>query len=142
MLVLLDESLPRALGRALPGHEVRTVPRMGWASIGNGALLRLAAANGFGALVTADRNLEYQQNVARAGVGVVVLVAGSTRIQDILSLAPSILEALATLQPGQVVRVGGRSVPDARPAAVDEEHREDDQTVEDLLAGGFEADDL
>ena len=44
MRLLLDESVPRRLGTFFPAaYEVHTVPRMGWAGIGNGALLRLAA---------------------------------------------------------------------------------------------------
>lgn len=58
MLVLLDESVPRQLARAMAEHEVRTVAQMGWSSTENGELLRLAATAGFGALITADRNLE------------------------------------------------------------------------------------
>ena len=41
MKVVLDECLPRKLKRALPGHDVATVPEMGWAGIKNGPLLRL-----------------------------------------------------------------------------------------------------
>ena len=105
MRVLLDEAMPRRFGRQLTGHEVRTAPQMGWASFSNGELLRLAAAAGFDAFVTVDRNLEYQQNIARAGLGVVVLVARSNSIQDLLPLAPLVLRALETLRPGQIVRV-------------------------------------
>ena len=39
MRILLDECVPARLGRELIGHEVRTVPEMGWASKENGALL-------------------------------------------------------------------------------------------------------
>jgi hypothetical protein len=42
MRVLLDESLPRKLKHDVRADLVRTVPEMGWASIENGALLRLA----------------------------------------------------------------------------------------------------
>ena len=108
MRVLLDESLPRALARALPGHEARTVPQVGWAGTDNGELLRRAADAGFDALVTMDRSLEYQQDIARAGLGVVVLIAPSNRVEHVLPLAPDILRALATLQPGQVTHVGAR----------------------------------
>ena len=59
MRVLLDESRPRRFGRLLVGHEVRTAPQMGWASVGNGELLRRAADEGIDALVTVDRNLEH-----------------------------------------------------------------------------------
>ena len=55
-----------------------------------------------------DRSLEYQQNVARAGLGVVVLIAPSNRVEHVLPLAPAILRALATLRAGQVAHVGAR----------------------------------
>ncbi len=111
MRVLLDESMPRRFAQALAGHDVITVRQMGWTSVGNGELLRRAAAAGFGALVTVDQSLEYQQNVARAELGVIVIIASSNRIVDVLPAAPSVLEALAGLQPGQVVRVGTRRSP-------------------------------
>ena len=38
----LDEYLFEVLPQKLPGHFVRTVPQMGWATIQNGRLLRLA----------------------------------------------------------------------------------------------------
>ena len=106
MLVLLDEMLPRPLARRFPGHDVRTVQQMGWDGRRNGDLLRLAASAGFQALVTADRNLEFQQNVARSGLGVVVLSARSTTPETILQFASQVVTALASLQPGQVIRVG------------------------------------
>lgn len=105
MLVLLDESVPRQIAAAIDGYEVRTVARMGWSSTENGELLRLASAAGFGALITADRNIEYQQNVGRVGLGVVVLIAPSNSPERLLPLVPSIVKALDSLQPGQVVRI-------------------------------------
>ena len=62
MRLLLDESLPRPLSDLLVGHDVHTVTQMGWTSLGNGALLRQAAVK-FDALVTADQNIEFQQNL-------------------------------------------------------------------------------
>ena len=46
MRILLDECLPARLRRDLPGHEVLTVPRAGWAGVKNGKLLRLIAESG------------------------------------------------------------------------------------------------
>lgn len=40
MRILLDENLDWRLGRALPGHEVESVTRLGWAGIQNGLLLK------------------------------------------------------------------------------------------------------
>ena len=61
MRLLLDESLPRRLGRYLPSHSVKTVVEMGWGGIKNGKLVALAAGQ-FDAFLTADKNLPYQQN--------------------------------------------------------------------------------
>lgn len=52
MKVLLDEDVPRRLGRELVGHEVSTVQGMGWASVKNGILFGLAAAADFEVLIT------------------------------------------------------------------------------------------
>ncbi len=106
VLVLLDESLPRTLMSSLPRHDVRTVQQMGWAGAKNGELLRRAAAAGFGALLTVDRSLEHQQPVATAGLGIIVLIAPTNRIQDLIPLVPNVLAALSELRPGHLVRVG------------------------------------
>jgi hypothetical protein len=58
------------------------------------------------AFVTTDRNLEYQQNVAAAGFAVVVLVAVTNTLQDLLLLVPALFLALEHSRPGQVTRVG------------------------------------
>jgi hypothetical protein len=102
--VLLDESVARQLAPLLAGHEVTTVPKRGWSGISNGDLLRLAAAE-FDALITGDRSLQYQQNLRDIDLGVIVLVAPDNRVETITSMAPQILEALSTLEAGQVVRV-------------------------------------
>ena len=78
MRVLLDESLPRRLARLLPEHDVRTVAAMGWTGIQNGELLRLAVGS-FDAFLTADQNLEHQQNLDTLPIAVVVLTAPTNR---------------------------------------------------------------
>jgi Domain of unknown function (DUF5615) len=89
--VLLDESLPRDLAPALVGHDVATVQQQSWAGFSNGQLLRAARGAGFEVLVTADRNMEHQQNIARAGLALAVLRARSTRLPDLLALVPRLL---------------------------------------------------
>jgi hypothetical protein len=59
MNILLDESVPKALGFALEGHVVRSVQAMGWAGVSNGRLLKLMAESDFEVLVTCDQNIEY-----------------------------------------------------------------------------------
>ena len=106
MRILLDESLPRPLSRLLPDHEVRTVATMGWKGIRNSALLQLAAGN-FDAFLTADQNLEHQQNLGALPIAVVVLVAPTNRIESLRPLIPALLRTFETLAPRQLVHVGG-----------------------------------
>ena len=106
MRVLIDESLPRELAAAIKGHEARTVQQEGWSSISNGELLRRATQSGYQVFLTPDRNLQYQQNISRAGVAVVVLRAASNRIEDLLPLIPKLLPLLGELKPGTVKQLG------------------------------------
>jgi hypothetical protein len=103
--VLLDENLPRLLKRELSGFEVRTVAEVGWAGIKNGKLLRLAEAE-FDILVTADQNLSYQQPVTTFQLGLAVLKARTTKLEDLLPLVPALRKVLDDLEAGQVCHVG------------------------------------
>jgi hypothetical protein len=72
----------------------------------NGKLLTLAAAN-FDAFVTADQNLQYQQNLATLPIAVAVLVARDSRLQTLRTLIPELLASLQALQPRSLVRISG-----------------------------------
>jgi hypothetical protein len=103
--VLLDENLPVDLARLLSGHAVDTVSGLGWSSIKNGELLRRMTGS-FDALVTMDRNLEFQQSIERHAFGIVVVGAASSRMLRIEPLIPQILAALEQIRPGELRTVG------------------------------------
>ncbi len=105
MRILLDESLPIELRDELPQHAVRSVQKMGWSALKNGELLR-RAADQFDVFVTADQNLQYQQNLQVLPIAVAVLVAKSDRIHSLGPLVPDLLSALASLEARMLVRVG------------------------------------
>ena len=105
MRVLLDESLPRPFAALLSGHEVSTVAAVGWSGIENGALVRLAAER-FDVLLTADRNLEHQQNLTTLPISVVVLVAATNRLESLAPLVPELLEAIDVLLPRRLIHIG------------------------------------
>ena len=105
MRILLDESLPIELRDELTAHAASSVQEMGWSALKNGELLRRATAQ-FDVFVTADQNLQYQQNLQTLPLAVAVLVAKSNRIQSLKPLVPELLSALASLQPRTLVRVG------------------------------------
>jgi predicted nuclease of predicted toxin-antitoxin system len=105
MRVLLDEQLPRHLAREIAGPDVSTVQQRGWAGLKNGDLLRVAADAGFQILVTADRNLQFQQNLAQSQLGIILLVAPSNALEDLLPLVPNLCSAIPKSRPGQLLRV-------------------------------------
>lgn len=105
MRVLLDEQLPRRFARELTGHEARTVQEEGWAGVENGELLRRAAEAGFKVFLTKDQSLEFQQNLAEADLGVVVLRAPSHAIEVLRPLVPEALEAISVVRSGEVRHV-------------------------------------
>jgi hypothetical protein len=102
--VLLDENLPHDLIAALTIHTVSTVQDMGWAGVENGELLRRAIGQ-TDAFLTMDRRLEHQQNLSGLPYGVVLILARSNRVQDLLPLVPGILAALERLKAGVIERV-------------------------------------
>ena len=73
MKVLLDECVPVQVRHSLPGHEVASVPKLGWGSISNGDLLDAAEQAGFDLFIIADKNLRYQQNLARRRIAILEL---------------------------------------------------------------------
>ncbi|OGL07940.1 MAG: hypothetical protein A3I17_04315 [Candidatus Rokubacteria bacterium RIFCSPLOWO2_02_FULL_72_37] len=105
MRVLLDEQLPVDLAAALEGHSVDTVVGRGWTGITNGELLRRMGAE-YDALVTMDRGIEFQQNLATVSIGILLVRAPSNRMVHLLPLVPTMLQALPALKPGQLHRIG------------------------------------
>jgi xanthine dehydrogenase iron-sulfur cluster and FAD-binding subunit A len=98
MRILFDHGTPRGLARALEGHRVEEAKALGWDRLSNGELLSAADRAGFDVLVTTDKNLPYQQNLAVRNVAVVVL--GSARWRLIEPMGPQILAAVNAAKPG------------------------------------------
>ena len=95
MKLLLDEQVPARLARESPEkYDVYTVQKMGWASAKNGELLKLSAAGGFVALLSADKNMQYQQSSTELAIAVIVLAPVMNRLNDLVPLVPVIITAL------------------------------------------------
>lgn len=105
MRVLLDENIPVDFAAQLQGHEVATVKGKGWEGVKNGELLRRASA-AFDAFVTMDQNLPHQQNLGTHRLGFVLIIAPSNRLPHLTPLASTVLAALTSVRPGELVRVG------------------------------------
>ena len=105
MRVLLDECLPKDLRKHLLGHDCETVPRAGFSGKANGELLRLAERSGWQVLLTMDKAMPYQQNLAGGTISLVIIRAQSNRLPDLLLRLPAVLAALRSIKRGQAVRI-------------------------------------
>lgn len=74
MKVLFDQGTPAPLRHSLREHEIVTAFERGWQTLKNGELLSTAEADGFAAIITTDKNLRYQQNLADRRLSIVVLM--------------------------------------------------------------------
>lgn len=103
MLVLLDNNVPRGVARALTSHSVTEARERGWATARNGDLLRNAEEAGFEVLVTADKNIRYQQNLAGRKIALVILT--QLRWELIKRRLPQIAAAVNAASPGSFAEV-------------------------------------
>lgn len=102
MRILFDQGTPAPLRDHLPGHSVETAYEKGWSALRNGEMLAKAEAE-FDVLVTTDRNLRHQQNLADRRIAILVLPTTSwPRLQRI---AREIAAAIDALKPGQYLEV-------------------------------------
>ncbi|CAN5509553.1 hypothetical protein BH11BAC5_BH11BAC5_00190 [soil metagenome] len=86
MKLLLDENLPKRLKLDFPEHEIYTVRDQNWNGIKNGELLLLLIDNNFDALLTFDKNLQYQQNFLKYTITVFVLSAYINSYEELTKL--------------------------------------------------------
>lgn len=100
MRLLLDECVHQGLAKEIVGHDVKTVPAMGWANFKDKELL-LLAKDELDVFITVDRNLPQQQNLSKLTLIVIVLRAKTNRLQDLKPLVPKLVEMLPSMQAGQ-----------------------------------------
>jgi hypothetical protein len=103
MRVLFDQATPVPIRPYLQGHDVRTAAQQGWDRLKNGELLAVAEAAGFDVLLTTDKNMRYQQNLAGRRIAVVVL--GLQQWPDLRPHVQSIVEAIKTAVPGSYTEI-------------------------------------
>jgi hypothetical protein len=104
MLILFDHGTPKGLIRALGGHTVVTAQARGWDTLDNGALLDAAEHAGFGLLLTTDRRIRYQQNLAGRKIAFVVLT-GTTKWSTVRQHFQRIATAVDAATPGSYTEI-------------------------------------
>jgi hypothetical protein len=102
MRILLDENIPRPVRGILTGHDVRTVPEMGWAGYLNGRLLDEAEKAGFEALIAGDQNFAFQQNLVGRNIAVIIF---STNAWPVIRAQPqTVRRTVANASPATFTR--------------------------------------
>lgn len=97
MKILLDENFPKSLKKYFWNvHSVITVQEAGWNGKRNGELLKLLVSDDFDVLITADKNLHYQQNLKKYPIIIIMLEAKFIRPDTLEPLMPSVLKILAS----------------------------------------------
>ena len=64
MKILLDNCVHYKAKSLFPGHEVLHARDLGWRQLSNGELLAQALQHSFDVLVTTDKNIRYEHNLA------------------------------------------------------------------------------
>ncbi|MBC3539436.1 DUF5615 family PIN-like protein [Rufibacter sediminis] len=104
MKLLLDENLPKRLKTDFAEHEIYTVRDKGWNGKKNGELMLLLFTESFDALLTFDKNLQFQQNFTKYSTPVLLLAAPDNTYMTLSTMVPVIREVLAhPLRPGPTV---------------------------------------
>ena len=102
MKILLDECITKHLKPHLPDHKVYTVWEMQWSGIKNGDLMALCVEHGFDILLTIDKNLQYQQNLGRFPISIIVLNCVSSKVEELIAFLPAFTEQLSKFEPHKV----------------------------------------
>jgi hypothetical protein len=99
----LDANTPAPLARSFRGHQVLRADELGWQGMANGDLLDAAEQAGFDVLLTCDRNIRHQQNLAGRKLALVVL--SSNHWPTLRPVAARIATALEFVQAGQLIQL-------------------------------------
>lgn len=99
MKVFADECVNRKLLRHLAGHTFVHARDTALLSKKNGALLR-AVAPGYDVFLTCDASIQFQQNLKKFPLAFVILRSRSSKIEDLLPLAPGLTAALERIETG------------------------------------------
>jgi predicted nuclease of predicted toxin-antitoxin system len=105
MRVLLDECVNQRLRNYLPWHECESAEYAGFAGLKNGELLDAAESAHFDVLLTVDRGLEYEQNLAGRRIAIIIFRSKSIALRDLLPHVPACLAVLLSIKPGEIAKI-------------------------------------
>ena len=103
MRILFDHGTPFPLRGTLTGHSITHTQDLGWDRLSNGELLTAAEQAGFALLLTTDKNIRYQQNLA--GRTIAILVLGTSQWPVLRLHVQRIADAVNAVTPGSYTAV-------------------------------------
>jgi hypothetical protein len=103
MLILFDHGTPAPLTSFLTGHIVKKTKELGWDTLNNGELLKVAEEAAFEIFLTTDKNIRYQQNLADRVIAIVVL--SNSRWPVVRLHVDRVVAAIAAATPGTYTEV-------------------------------------
>jgi predicted nuclease of predicted toxin-antitoxin system len=106
MRLLIDECVDPRVKVLFHDHEVYTVHEMGWSKLTDSELLPLASKS-FNVLLTIDKSLEFQQNIKKLSLGVIVVEVPKNQVHYYRAVQLDLLAAVKRIAPGQVIHVPG-----------------------------------
>ncbi len=103
MRILFDHGTPSGIAGSLSGHDVTEAIERGWDRVSNGELLKVAEAAGFDVLLTTDKGIRYQQNLA--GRKTAIVVHGNSTWRIVRLYLDRIALVIADATPGSYAEV-------------------------------------
>jgi predicted nuclease of predicted toxin-antitoxin system len=104
MRILIDECIDPRVKALFDEHDAKTVQEMGWGRLLDGPLLQLAAQR-FDVLLTIDRSIEFQQNLSKLGIGLIVVETPKNQMRCYRAVQKELRAAVDEIRPGRVTHV-------------------------------------
>ena len=104
MRILIDECVDPRVKILFANHTVATVHERRWDEMKDRPLLMVAQRE-FDVLLTLDGNLEFQQNLSKYSIGVVVAHVPKNQLRYYQAIRADLIAAIQQVQVGKVIHV-------------------------------------
>jgi hypothetical protein len=98
MKILLDECVTKKLKPFLSNHEVYTVTEKGWNGLFNGKLMTKCVDDGIDILLTIDKNILYQQSIAKYDLIIIVFDSSDSKVDTLIPFIKSFEKNISQFQ--------------------------------------------
>jgi hypothetical protein len=109
MRVFVDACVDPRIVEILSDHDASTAFDLGWQNIKDHILLPKVADAGFDVFLTADRGFEFEHNLRRLPICIVIVHTARNKLADYRAIAAELRASIGAAKPGKVfhVPVGG-----------------------------------